>query len=137
MDIASILKVFRLIAAEFIAITDDVVQQWIVLTLPLVNRRKFSKLYFQAVALYTAHRMKMANVGVAQGADPVEEVGDIGVGNLMRIANYSEGETSIGFNTNISQYTDTDAELALTQYGIQYLSLRRMKVIPIISAGER
>jgi len=54
----------------------------------------------------------------------------------MRVASYSEGETSISFNSNMGQLTEKDAELALTKYGIQFLSLRRMRIMPITSAGE-
>jgi len=136
MDVTPVLQIIRLVASEFSTITDDIVSQWILLTAPLISRNRFGNLYYQALALLTAHRMKMANVCVAEGEDPVGDVGNIGVGNLMRVANYSEGETSIGFNTNIGQYTETNAELALTQYGIQYLSLRRMRIVAIVSAGE-
>jgi len=136
MDYAPVLKIFRIIAVEFAGIADDDVIAWIELTSPLISKRRFKNLWAQALALYTAHRMKMANVGVASEDDPLADVSGINVGNLMRVANYSEGEVSLGFNTNIGQYTETDAELALTVYGIQYLSLRRMRIVPIVSAGE-
>jgi hypothetical protein len=130
------LEIFRLVATEFGGITDDAVEVWIELTKPLVSKRRFRNLWSQAVALLAAHRMKMANAGTADGLDPMGDVGSIGVGNIMRVANYSEGETSIGFNGNIAQYTETNAELALTPYGVQYLSLRRMRIMAITSAGE-
>lgn len=136
MDYTPVLSIFRIIAPEFKGIADDVVLAWIALTSPLISKRRFGNLWAQALALYTAHRMKMANVGVEVGDDPLEDVGGVGVGNLMRVANYSEGEVSVGFNHNIGQYTETNAELALTPYGIQYLSLRRMRITPIVSAGE-
>jgi hypothetical protein len=136
MDYIPVLRIFRIVAAEFSAITDDVVMSWIELTAPLISKRKFMNLWAQALALYTAHRMKMANAGAADGSDPLQDISSIGIGNLMRVANYSEGEVSLGFNNNISQYTETNAELALTVYGIQYLSLRRMRIVPITSAGE-
>lgn len=135
MDFAPVLAIFRIIAAEFSAISDDTVTAWIALTDPLVSNRRFKKLWAQALALLTAHRMKTASVNVV-GSDPLADVGGIGVGNLMRVTNYSEGGVSIGFNTNIAQYTETNADLALTVYGIQYLSLRRMRIVPIVSAGE-
>ena len=138
MDVAAILTIFRMVATEFSQTEDAVVTGWITLTAPLVSRRKFEGLYNQALALLTAHRMKMANAGLvdSEAGDPMGEVSDIGVGNLMRVAKYTEGKTSIGFNTNITQYTAPDAELALTEYGIQYLSLRRMRIMPIVSAAE-
>ena len=136
MDYSQVLKIFRIVATEFAGIDDETVTAWIELTSPLISKRRFLHLWAQALALYTAHRMKMANVGVAAVDDPLADVGGIGVGNLMRVANYSEGEVSLGFNNNIGQYTETNAELALTPYGIQYLSLRRMRIMPIVSAGE-
>ena len=136
MDFAPVLRKFRILAAEFKAVSDETVLDWIELTSPLVGRKRFLNLWAQALALYTAHRMKMANVGIEAADDPLAEVGGIGIGNMMRVGNFSEGEVSIGFNHNIGQYTDTNAELALTPYGIQYLSLRRMRIAPIVSAGE-
>jgi len=136
LDTAPINRIIRLVAPEFSGVADETVADWINLTSPLVGRRKFGGLYEQALALLTAHRMKLANVGAPVGEDPLGDIGGIGAGNLMRVANYSEGEVSIGFNGNMTQYTAADAELALTPYGIQYLNLRRMRIIPIVSAGE-
>jgi len=79
--------------------------------------------------------MKMSNVGAAE-ADPISDIGDIGIGNFIRVGKFSEGQVSIGFNHNIAQYTMSDAELALTEYGIQFLTLRRMRIIPVVSAAE-
>ena len=136
MDVTSILSTFRLVASEFSSISDDIIIQWIELTAPFISKRRFMNLYNQALALLTAHHMKMANANVSAGDDPIEDIGKVAVGNLMRVGQYSEGETSVAFNNNIAQYTETNAELALTQYGIQYLSLRRMRIMPITSAGE-
>ena len=87
----------------------------------------FGKLYEQALALLTAHRLKMSGYGDSQLGT---------VGDSLRVGSYSEGETSIGFT--VSQQTNllADAELALTPYGLQFLSLRRLVIIPIRSAGE-
>ena len=136
-DTTPVLKIFKLVAAEFSQVSDTEVKKWIELCLPFVSKRRFNTLYHQALALLTAHRMKLANVGVKRGDDPLEDINAISVGNAMRVASYSEGSTSVSFNNNISQYKETDAELALTTYGVQYLTLRRMRIMPITSAGER
>ena len=135
MDTTSVFAVFKIIAPEFADIEEETVLAWIELTEPLIDRRKFGNIYKQALALLTAHRMKMANVG-SPGPDPLEEVGNIGVGNFMRVGSYTEGKTAIGFNHNIGQYLASDAELVLTEYGIQFLTLRRMRVYPIVLATE-
>lgn len=135
MDFAPVLKIFRIIAAEFSAITDSVVLDWIELTSPLVSKRRFTSLWAQALALLTAHRMKMSNAGV-DAADALPGSSEISSVRLMGVANYSEGEVSIGFDTNLASLTGADAELAMTPYGIQYLSLRRMRIVSIVSAGE-
>ena len=133
---APVIKIFRLMAAEFAAVDDDTVTAWIELTSTLVSRKRFGNLWSQALALYTAHRMKVAQVGVVAGEDPMGDIGKINPGNLSRVASYSEGEVSISFNSNQAQLTQTDAELAMTEYGVQYLSLRRMRIASITSAGE-
>ena len=136
MDMAEILYVFRLIAPEFSRITDDVVARWITITGPLVSQRKLRGLWPQALANLTAHKMKMAAVGSNPEDDPLADIGNVGVGGLTRVTNFSEGQTSIGFNANITQFADLNAEFSLTQYGIQYLSLLRMSIMSITSAGE-
>jgi hypothetical protein len=128
-------QILRGIAAEFKDVPDAVVDVWLSMTEPLVSKRKFGRIWDQALALLTAHRMKLSGVGLDPANDPLSEVNGIGVGGLMRVANYSEGEVSIGFNHNLTQYTEDDAELGLTVYGIQYLTLRRMKIMPITSAA--
>ena len=47
-----------------------------------------------------------------------------------------KGETSISYTTNQQTNLQVDAEYALTVYGLEFLTLRRNAVIPIISAGE-
>lgn len=122
------IETFRLVATEFSDMKDDAVFQWLELTSPLISKRVFGKLYEQALALLTAHRLKMAGYGdKAYGT----------VGDTLRIGNYSEGETSIGFTVNQATNLLVDAELTLTPYGLEYLSLRRLAVIPVRSAGER
>jgi len=135
MDITSVYGTFQILAPEFKDVDEATVNAWIALTEPLVSRRVFRNLHKQALALLTAHRMKLAQVGAAP-PDPLEEIGNINLGNFMRVASYNEGKTAISFNHNIQQYTGADAELALTEYGIQFLSLRRMRVVPIVSAAE-
>jgi len=134
---ASVLSILRLVASEFAEVDDDTVHLWIELTEPLVSRRRFGRLHSQALALLTAHRMKLANVGGSAADDPLAELGKIGMDNFLRVNSYKEGQTSITFNHDqAAQNLETDAELALTEYGIQYLTLRRMRIVPIVSAAE-
>lgn len=127
------LKVFRLLAAEFAAVPDETLVSWLELTAPLVSKKRFGKLYDQALALLTAHRMKLSGA-----FDAASEEGGSSIGSLadtLRVASYTEGSTSISFNNGVSLAAN-DAELTLTGYGTQYLSLRRMVIMPITSAGE-
>ena len=109
-------RIFRLVATEFDALNDETVEAWLNLTAPLISKKLFGKLYDQAIALLTAHRLKMAGYGNNQYG--------------------SVGETSISFNVNQGTNLMADAELALTPYGLEYLTLRRLVVISIRSAGE-
>lgn len=122
------LQIFRLVAAEFADMKDEVVSQWIELTAPLISKRVFGKLYDQALALLTAHRLKLGGYGDSSLGT---------VGDALRVGSYTEGETSISFSTNQATNLLVDADLVLTPYGLQYLALRRLVVIPIRSAGER
>ena len=121
------LQIVRLVATEFDDLSDETIEGWIDLTKPLISQKVFGKLYEQALALLTAHRLKMSGYGDGQLGT---------VGDSLRVNSYSEGETSIGFSVNQQTNLLADAELALTPYGLQFLSLRRLVVIPIRSAGE-
>lgn len=123
----TVVEIFRLVATEFQDLDDEKVNAWVELTAPLISKKVFGKLYDQALALLTAHRLKMAGYGdSAYGT----------VGDTLRIGSYSEGETSVSFTVNQGTNLLVDAELALTQYGLEFLTLRRLVVIPIRSAGE-
>lgn len=121
------IEIFRLIATEFKTVPDESLGKWLELTTPYISKRRFGRLYDQALALLTAHRMKMAGYGDSSYGT---------VGDTLRVGSFSEGETSIGFTTNQATNLLADGELALTPYGLEYLSLRRMVIIPIRSAGE-
>ncbi len=121
------IEIFRLIATEFKTVPDESLGKWLELTAPYISKRRFGRLYDQALALLTAHRMKMAGYGDSSYGT---------VGDTLRVGSFSEGETSIGFTTNQATNLLADGELALTPYGLEYLSLRRMVIIPIRSAGE-
>lgn len=121
------LEIFRMIASEFQEVTDETVTNWIELSKPLISERKFGNTYQQALALLAAHKMKMAGLG------------DISTGKIddaLRVSSYSEGETSISYSISQGGNNAVDAEYTLTGYGLQYLTLRRSKIIPILSAGE-
>ena len=121
------IEIFRLIATEFKTVPDESLGKWLELTAPYISKRRFGRLYDQALALLTAHRMKMAGYGDSSYGT---------VGDTLRVGSFSEGETSIGFTTNQATNLLADGELALTPYGLEYLSLRCMVIIPIRSAGE-
>lgn len=121
------LEIFRLVATEFSNLNDETIVNWLELTKPMVSKKRFGKLYEQALALLTAHRLKMAGYGDSS-------LGTIG--DSLRVGSYSEGETSVSFTVSQATNLTVDAELALTPYGLEYLSLRRLVIIPLRSAGE-
>lgn len=126
-------KAFRVLAAEFATVDDATVNSWIELTEPMVSKKRFGKLYLQALALLVAHRMKVSG---AYDEATGEEGGVLGsVAGSLRVSSYSEGETSISFKNSVSMLED-DAELTLTAYGTQYKTLLRMVIVPIMSSGE-
>lgn len=120
-------EIFRLVATEFDDLADDTIKNWLELTEPYISKKRFGKLYEQALAYLTAHRLKMAGYGDSTLGT---------VGDSLRVASYTEGETSVSFAVNQGTNLLADAELSLTPYGLEYLSLRRMVIISIRSAGE-
>lgn len=134
---ATPLTIFRIVATEFATIDDDTVNTWIDLTAPLVSRKRFGKVYEQALALLTAHRMKVAAVGSDESASgELDGVGGTAVG--FKVGSYTSGGESISFNGSVlTSALNPDAEFTQTVYGVQYLTLRNLHTVAIINAGER
>lgn len=122
------LEIFRMIAPEFKEVSDDDVLKWMELAKPFVSRRKFGKAYCHALAYLTAHKLKMSGHGDSLLGS---------VDDALRVSSYSEGETSISFSISQANNLAVDAEYSLTSYGLQFLSIRRSKIISIVSSGER
>lgn len=134
------LDIFRIIAPEFSDIPDkDVTDEsgkvtqygvttYLELNKDLISEEKFGKLYNRALALLTAHKLKLRGYG-SSGVS-------VSAGNAIGIASVSEGKVSVSFGNSQQANLLTDGELALTVYGIEYLNLRRSCIMTIVSAGE-
>ena len=134
------LEIFRIVATEFADIPDDDivdvdtgkvttygVNTFLNLYSDQISEKRFGSTYQKALAYLTAHKMKMNGYGNTENGK---------IGDSLRVGSYSEGETSISFTTNQQTNLQVDAEYALTVYGLEFITLRRNAVIPIISAGE-
>lgn len=134
------LEIFRLVATEFAAMPDDDVKEeetetiieygvnsFLTLYSDQISEKRFGSSYQKALAYLTAHKLKMNGYGNSENGK---------IGDSLRVGSYSEGETSISYTTNQQTNLQVDAEYALTVYGLEFLTLRRNAVVPIISAGE-
>lgn len=122
-----ILKAFRLIAPEFDSTDDGTVMDYTDLLSPMVSQKQFGRQYTLAMAYYVAHKMKMH--GLSGNEDDARKNAAVNMG----VASYSEGGTSISYaNPASSGSTDTDAELTLTVYGIEYMRLLRSCIISAV-----
>lgn len=134
------LEIFRLVATEFSDIPDDDVvdpetgkktqygiKTFLELYSDQISEKRFGSTYPKALAYLTAHKLKMNGYGNCENGR---------IADSLRVGSYSEGETSISYTTNQQTNLQVDAEYALTVYGLEFLTLRRNAVIPIISAGE-
>lgn len=126
----TVIEYIRMLAPEFEDVYDDDIQKWIDFVKPMVSKKQFGKLYDHALAYLICHKLKMAGLGES----PLGDMGKIGVG--FALGSVSEGGSSISFGASQSSNLAKDAELALTSYGLQYLQLRRMCVVPIHISGE-
>lgn len=123
-------KIIELQGTEFDDMSEDELDEWVCLMKPFVSKKQFGNLYSHALAYLIMHKWKMAGLG----ENPLGDIGKVGVG--FGIGSVSEGGSSISFGAGQSSNLANDAELGLTAYGLQYLSLRRMCVIPIHCSGE-
>ena len=126
------IEIIRLIGTEFTSVHDDELEQWIEICRPMVSKKQFGKLYEQALAYLVCHKMKMAG----HGSNPLgEELGNINAIGFA-ISSVSEGGSSISFGASQSSNLTPDAELGMTSYGMQFLNIRRMVIVPIHVSGE-
>lgn len=129
------IELFRLVASEFSGVPEETVCTWIDLSRPLVSKKRFGKLYQQAVILLAAHRMKLSgNYDASEDGGSGISTGSIA--ETIRAASYHEGDASISFFNSAAQSSTGDADLALTTYGVQFKALRSHVIVPIMSSGE-
>lgn len=133
------LDIFRIVAAEFADVPDDDVvdpdtgkktygvKTFLALYADQISKKRFGSSYQKALAYLTAHKLKMNGYGNSENGV---------IADSLRVSSYSEGETSISYTTNQQTNLQVDAEYALTVYGLEFLTLRRNVIIPIVSAGE-
>lgn len=115
---------------EFDGVPPEKVQAFIELAEPMISKKRFGKLYEQALAYLAAHKMK-----VLGGLGRKSIAGT--VGDTYGLASVTEGKTSVSFSTvQQSNLTKEDGEYSLTTYGSMYLQLRNRVTIPIICSGE-
>ena len=126
------IEIIRLIGTEFEQTDDETLNNWIEITKPMVSKKQFGKLYEQAIALLVCHKMKMAGAGTSPLGDGFGNINSLG----FAFGSVSEGGSSISFGASQSSNISKDAEYGLTAYGMQYLELRRMVIIPIHASGE-
>ena len=127
-SVRKIAAILRTIAPEFKDKTDDDLRIWIELAEPYLSEGKYGKLYPQAIAYLTAHKMSL-NVPASAGTQG-EKI-DTSVKNTMNVASFTEGSTSISFNNS------ADAEYLLTAYGLQFLAIKKRCIVPVMIAGMK
>lgn len=127
-------EIIRFIGGEFKSVNDTTLEKWIEIVRPMVSQKQFGKLYEQALAYLVCHKLKLAGYGESL-------LGDMGGGGSANtdfsISSVSEGGSSISFGANQTSGLASDSELGLTSYGVQYLQLRRMVIVPIHCGGEQ
>lgn len=126
------IEIIRLVGGEFSTVPDETLKKWLEIVRPMVSRKQFGDLYSQALALLVCHKLKLSGAGVNPLGEETGGIGNMGFG----VGSVSEGGSSISFAATQSTNIAPDAELGLTVYGTQYLSLRRMVIVPIHCSGE-
>lgn len=122
----TVIEMVRLVGnGEFDSMSDEEIEAWVEFITPLVSKKQFGKLYDRARALLVCHKLKMAGYGD-------NALGELGkIGNSFVASSVSDGGSSISFANAGGANTALNAEFGLTIYGMQYLQLLKMVVVPI------
>ena len=122
----TVVEMVRLISGpEFESLSDAEIEQWDEFVSPFVSKKQFGKLYERAKALLICHKLKMAGYGE-------NSLGALGsIGNSFVASSVSDGGSSISFANGGASNIAANAEYGMTVYGMQYLQLLRMCIVPI------
>lgn len=126
------LEIIRIIGDEFADTDDETIMKWIEIVKPMVSKKQFGKLYEQALAYLVCHKMKMSGMGSSPLGEEFGNINSLG----FAFSSVSEGGSSISFGASQNSNTAKDAEYGLTSYGMQYLGLRKLVIVPIHVSGE-
>lgn len=133
-SIRKIAAIIKVIAPEYKDMPEADLKTWIELSEPYISERQFGKLYLQAMAYLTAHKMALN-----ASAESQEGEVSLSVKGTMNVASYTEGSTSISFNNSAVSSgggsSSADAEYLLTSYGLQFLDIRKKCIVPIVISG--
>lgn len=137
-SVRKIAAIVRIVAPEYKDKTDNDLRIWIEIAEPYISEIQYGKLYPQALAYLTAHKMSL---NAPEETEAQGEKIDISVKNTMNVASFSEGSTSISFNNAAvsggAAAGNADAEYLLTTYGLQFLAIRKRCIVPIMIAGMK
>ena len=122
------LQVFRLVASEFSATSDETVDVVFALVAPQVSESKFGKLYPQAIAYLAAHWLAWQAVITGSGS-----TGGAATGG--RITSEKEGDLSRSYTDNSRNPTTSSFadNLDRTAYGLEFKRLTRMAIVPLVT----
>ena len=125
------LEIVRMVGSEFSTVKDGEIEAWIDLLSPMISKKRFGKFYELALAYLVCHKLKTNGAGESA-------LGALGkISSSFGIGSVSDGGTSISFNSSAANTMDADAEYAMTSYGIQFLNLRKLCVVPITISGGK
>ena len=137
-SVRKVIAILKAIAPEYKEMGEDDLRIWVELSEPYISESKYGKLYYQALAYLTAHKLSL-NAPV----EKKEEGGSIStsVKSTMNVASFSEGSTSISFNnpstSSSGGSSSADAEYLQTVYGLQFMDIKKQCIVPIAIAGMR
>lgn len=124
------LEMFRKIAPEFQQISDDEVQGMLDLVGDILSKKRFGKMYDRAVALLAAHQFTLQTL-IAND----ENAGATTLLTSGALVSEREGDLqrSYGGMASSSSGDDMDSLLKKTVYGLQFLTLRSMCIVPVMT----
>lgn len=108
--------VFRIIAKEFSATSDDDVDDWVTIVAGSITPSVFGARATEAVARLTAHEMTLQARALATAA------GSAGVGGVSSV---STGDLSVSYaSPSFSASSHEDDDLRQTRHGLAFLRIR-------------
>lgn len=120
------LALFRQIAPEFAASTNEEISLQVDFARDFVSEKRFGRFYTKALMYLSAHFLKLQSLAAEEG-------GACAALTSGSVVMEKEGDLERRYNDRVKDGDDLDALLKKTVYGLMFRQIRSMCIVPALT----